>query len=141
MSTVEKRAWLVLWSMCPPYIVYFAIQFGWPGWMTTIQQRLGLLAVIASVHAIVYLTGLLLMKRREVGESLLQDERDHAIDHRAGRIAYFILLTGIIVVGVVMPFNKSGWEIVNAALFFIVLTETIRNALIVLGYRRTRHAH
>ncbi|WEN14228.1 hypothetical protein PY254_13405 [Rhodanobacter sp. AS-Z3] len=40
-----------------------------------------------------------------------------------------------------MPFNKGGWEIVNAALFFIVLTETVRNALIVLGYRHSRHAH
>jgi hypothetical protein len=47
----------------------------------------------------------------------------------------------MIVVGMVMPFNKSGWEVVNTALLFIVLTEAIRNALIVIAYRRPRLAH
>ncbi|MGH8158064.1 MAG: hypothetical protein ACREPQ_08080 [Rhodanobacter sp.] len=83
----------------------------------------------------------LLMKRREAGENLLDDERDHAIDRLATRTAYFILLTGMIVVGVVMPFNKSGWEIVNAALFFIVLTEAIRSTLVVIACRTPRLAH
>ena len=141
MSPLEKRAWLTLCSMCPVYLVYFTIRLGFPDVMTTMRQRLGLLAVVASLHAVSYLAGWLVMKRREAGENLLEDERDHAIDRHAARIGYFVLLTGIILVGMVMPFNKSGWELVNAALFFIVLTETLRNALIVLGYRRSRHAH
>ena len=141
MSPLEKRAWLTLWSMCPVYLVYFTIRIGFPDLMDTMLQRFGLLALIASLHAVGYLTGWLVMKHREAGENLLEDERDHAIDRHAARIAYFILLTGIIVVGMVMPFNKSGWELVNAALFFIVLTETVRNGLIVLGYRRPHHAH
>ena len=141
MSPLEKRAWLTLWSMCPVYIVYFTIRFGFPDLLTSMGERFGLLAVVASLHAVGYLTGWLVMKRREAGETLLEDERDHAIDHHAGRVAYFVLLTGLIVVGMVMPFNKTGWEIVDAALFFIVLTETIRNALIVIGHRRTQYAH
>jgi hypothetical protein len=57
-------------------------------------------------------SGVLVMKRREASEGLLEDERDRAIDRHAAKTAYF-LLTGMIVVGMVMPFNKSGWEVVN----------------------------
>lgn len=141
MSPLEKRAWLTLWSMCPVYLVYFTIRLGFPDVMATMLQRFALLALIVSLHAVGYLVGWLVMKHRESGENTLEDERDQAIERHASRIGFLILLTGIIVVGVVMPFNKSGWEIVNAALFFIVLTETVRNALLVLGYRHSRHAY
>lgn len=142
MSSLEKRAWLTLWSQCPPYIVYFLIQAECPMWLTTFLERIACLAVVASVHAVVYLSGWLWMKRQERGEPLLEDERDRAIDGRATRSAYFVLITGLIVVGVVMPFSDGGWKLVNAALFFIVLAETVRHALIVVGYRRTpRLAH
>ena len=140
MSSLQKRAWLALWSMCPVYCIYFAFQIGLPGLLTTMLERIGLLALIASIHAVAYVSGLLVIKRREAGEPLLEDERDRTIDGRATRTAYFILLTGMIVVGMVMPFNNGGWELVNAALFFIVLTETARYALILLGYRQPRLA-
>lgn len=145
MSSLEKRAWLTLCSMCPVYVVYFAIQVAFPALLPTMLDRIALLAVVASFHAVGYVIGLLLIKRREAGESLLEDERDRAIDGRATRTAYFILLTGMLVVGVVMPFNRQNlqqdWQIVNAALLVIVLAETVRHALIVLGYRRPRLAH
>lgn len=141
MSALQKRAWLMLWSMCPAYCLYFAIQFGLPNLFTTMLERIGLLAVVASIHAVAYVSGLLMLKWRETGESLLEDERDRAIDGRATRSAYFILLTGMIVVGMVMPFNKAGWELVNAAVFFIVLSEAVRYALILIGYRQPRLVH
>ena len=142
MSSLEKRAWLALWSQCPPYVVYFLIQGAWPNWLTTFLERIACLAVVASVHAIAYLIGLAVLKRQERGEPLLQDERDRAIDARATRSAYFVMLTGLIVVGVVMPFSDHGWKLVNSALFFIVLAEAVRYALIVAGYRRgLRLAH
>lgn len=141
MSALQKRAWLTLWSMCPVYCLYFAIQIGLPDRFTTMLERIGLLALVASIHAVAYVSGLLVIKRREAGEPLLEDERDRAIDGRATRTAYFIMLTGLIVVGMVMPFNKAGWELVNAALFFIVLSETARYALILIGYRQPRLVH
>ena len=88
-----------------------------------------------------YVSGLLVIKRHEAGEPLLEDERDRAIDGRATRAAYFILLTGMIVVGMIMPFSNGGWKLVNTALLAIVLTETARYALILIGYRQPRLAH
>jgi hypothetical protein len=136
VPSLEKRAWLALGSQCPPYLIYFLIQAAQPMWLRTFLERIVCLAVVAGVHAIAHLTGLMLLKRQERGEQLLLDERDHAIDARATRTAYFVMLTGMLVVGVVMPFGDTGWKITNAALFAIVLAETVRYALIVLGYRR-----
>jgi uncharacterized membrane protein len=141
MSSLEKRAWLMLWSMCPAYAVYFAIQAGLPALLPTMSTHILCLAIVSGTHAAIYLTGVLLIRRNESGEATLEDERDVAIDRRASRTAYFILLTGMIVVGVVMPFNRQGWQIVNTALLAIVLSETVRYALIVVSYRRPRLAH
>jgi uncharacterized membrane protein len=141
MSSLEKRAWLALWSMCPVYCVYFAVQVVAPGRFSTMLERIGFLAVVASLHAVGYVIGLLVIKRHETGEPFLEDERDRAIDGRATRTAYFVMLTGLILAGMIMPFNRAGWEIVNAALFFIVLSETVRYALILVGYRKPHLAH
>lgn len=141
MSQHEYRAWLMLWGLGPAYSLYFALQAAEPAWLTTIPQRLICLAIAATAHALVCLAGLAL-KRRDVEQMTATDERDRAIDARATRGAYFLLMTGAVVVGMVMPFSQSGWKIVNAALFSIVLAEILRNALIVRGYRgRTRFAH
>ncbi|WP_430391184.1 hypothetical protein [Dyella sp. 20L07] len=142
MSPIQKRAWLNIWSMCPVYCLYFMVQFLAPGLLPTMMARIGFLAIVAGFHAVTYVSGLLVFKRQEKGESLLEDERDRGIDARATRVAYFVMLAGMILVGVVMPFGDSGWKIVNAALFFIVLTEGLRSALILMGYRgATRIAH
>ena len=127
--------------MCPVYCVYFAIQIGLPDLLPTMLERIACLALVACIHAVGYVGGLLVIKRREAGEPLLEDERDRAIDGRATRMAYFVLITGMIVVGVVMPFNNNGWKLVNAALLGIVLAETVRYALILIGYRQPRVAH
>lgn len=143
MSSLEKRAWLGLLSMCPVYLIYFSVWASAPDLMhsRTVLQRFGFLAAIASFHAIAYIVGLLLIKRGERGEAPFEDERDRTIDARATRAAYYVLLTGTIVAGVVMPFSDSGWEIANTALLAIVLAETLHMLLIVYGYRRPRLAH
>jgi hypothetical protein len=137
MSSLENRAWLSLWTMCPPYVVYFAIQIALPDWVAkqTVLERFGCLAAPACVHAAAYIAGMVLLSRKERGEGLLADERDRAIDNRATRWAYYALLAGMIMVGMVMPFSDGGWRIVNTALVVIVLSETLRNVLTVLGYR------
>jgi hypothetical protein len=42
----------------------------------------------------------------------------------------------MILVGCVMPFNASGWRIVNAALAMIVAAEVVHYATVVFSYRR-----
>ncbi len=121
--------------MCPAYLAYFAIQIAAPGWPGTLLGRFACLAAAAGAHAAIYVIGLLVLKLRERGEGLLADERDRAIDARGTRTAYFVLLTGTVVVGMMMPFRQSGWDIVNAALLAIVLAETTRNVMTVMGYR------
>lgn len=137
MSPLEGRAWLQLLGLCPAYAAYFAVQIGFPGWITTMPQRISCLAAAAGVHAAVFVIGLLVLKRHERGERPLADERDHAIETRATRTAYFVLLTGAVVVGMVMPFSQGGWKIVNTTVLVIVVAEALRNVLIVLGYRGT----
>lgn len=140
MSIIEKRAWLTLWTMCPVYLVYFAIQIGWPDLAPTPLWKFGVLAIVAGLHAIGYIAGELVMRvRREEGPQ--KDERDDAIDARAARAAYFLLLAGTMLTGMVMPFTDSGWKVVNTALLFIVLSETLRVVLTVRGYRHPRLAH
>ena len=139
MSTWESRAWLALWSMCPPYAVYFAIQLGSPSWPATMWERIICLGVTALVHATIAAAGFVLLLRKQRGERMLADERDQAIDARATRGAYWLLFTGAVVVGMMMPFKDGGWRIVNATLLVLVLAEAVRNVLIVVGYREKPH--
>jgi hypothetical protein len=66
------------------------------------------------------------------------DERDRLIEYRSATIAYYVLMAGMILVGCVMPLDKtqSGWDVVNAALFYIVLAEIVKQFLILRAYRR-----
>lgn len=47
----------------------------------------------------------------------------------------------MIVVGMVMPFNNGGRELVSTALLAIVLAHTARYTLIPIGYRRPHLTH
>ena len=50
--------------------------------------------------------------------------------------AYYVLIAGMILVGGVMPFNSSGWSIVNAAILMVVMAEVVHYGVLVLCYRR-----
>jgi len=52
------------------------------------------------------------------------------------RAAYGVLIAGMILVRCVMPFNSSGWRIINAALAMIVLAEVVHYVTVVISYRR-----
>jgi len=135
MSPLENRSWLMLWTMGPIYLAYFAIQVAAPAWLTGMLARIACLAAASGGHGVVYVIGLLVLMARERGQGLMADERDRAIEAGATRIAYYVLMAGAVLVGMVMPFTKTGWSLVNAALVSIVLAEVLRNLLIVRGYR------
>ncbi|HEX5184649.1 MAG TPA: hypothetical protein VFW19_16055 [Allosphingosinicella sp.] len=139
---LESRAWLALWSLCPPYAVYFAFRMGFPDRLTTMWERIFCLAAAACVHAALFAAGTMWLRLRRRGEEegLLSDERDQAIDARATQGAYYVLLLGAVAAGMILPFKETGWAIVNASLLFILLSEVLRNWLIVRAYRGPRLA-
>jgi hypothetical protein len=76
----------------------------------SLLDRIAVLALAATVHAVAYVVGLLVIRRYERGESLLEDARDRAIGAHATRAAHFVLPAGVVVEGMIMPFNRGGDE-------------------------------
>jgi hypothetical protein len=97
-----------------------------------------LAAATLTMGAVVLLDRLIVFIRGRGREPEAVDERDRLIEYRSATIAYYILIVGMILVGCVMPLDKtqSGWDVVNAALFYIVLAEAVRQVLILRAYRR-----
>jgi hypothetical protein len=134
----EKVAWLSLLSMLAVFIPYFS----WtalhpPGPEIPNLGQMALYAVTSLSWALILGIGHLLLRRSSPIEAKLPlDERDIAIAHKARGYAYGVLITGMILVGGVMPFTHGGWEIANTAFFMIVLAEGVFAASIIRAYRR-----
>lgn len=134
MAWREKQAWLALSVMVVAYGVYFAL---------VAEERRSMLAMlllfggVAIAQVVVMIVGSIVLAARAGKEARARaDERDRAIDRRSARIAYFVLLIGMIIVGVVMPFSEQGWRISNAALLALVVAEVVRYGVVVVSYRR-----
>ncbi|HET9811515.1 MAG TPA: hypothetical protein VFP53_07445 [Sphingomicrobium sp.] len=141
MAFREKIAWLTLATMLIAYGAYFAVigpaaDFG-QGRMVDIIWSFGLVAAAQAVAMIVGAVVLAVLARREAQAPA--DERDRSIARRGASIGYYVLICGMILVGVVMPFSSPPWKIVNAALAVIVVAEAVHQATILLSYRRGWH--
>lgn len=137
----EKIAWLLLLAMLAAYVPYFTyvvLRPPAPGLLPNLPQ-LGLLAIAATSHALIQGLGRLWFRLRAPEDARAPaDERDLAIERRSTTAAYYVMMAGLILVGVVMPFTNTGWEIINAALFMIVLAEVVQSGLILWSYGRSR---
>jgi len=137
MAWREKTAWITLVSMLIAYGVYFTLisQSRLPA-----MAMLGLFAgiTVVQVIAVVVVTTVLAALSSEEARAK-PDERDRAVARRGASIAYFVLMVGVITVGVVMPFRDAGWRLTNAALFALVVAETVRHLIVVISYRRGWH--
>lgn len=138
MAFREKIAWLTLLTMLATYGVYFgvlgpSVKFG----ANRLLDVIWTFGMVSIAHAVAMIAGSVVMAivwRREA--SARADERDRAIARRGATIGYYVLIVGMILVGVVMPFSDPPWKIVNAALAAIVVAETVHQAIVLLGYRR-----
>ena len=144
MPQRERVAWVFLSALVVCMGSYFIVVASMENFRIELSffERLGMLAAATLTMAVVVLVDRLIAFLRGRGrEPEAVDERDRLIEFRAASIAYYILIFGMIVVGCVMPLDKtkSDWDIVNAALFYIVLAEGLKQALIVHGYRRGWH--
>lgn len=136
----EKSNLLALAAMLVAYVPYFTIVAVTPVDDAPMPNMhlLGLFAAVSILRMFVLGAGYLWFRVRtpeEVREKA--DERDRAIESRSMAVAYYVLMTGTILAGAILPFVAAGWEVVNAALFAIVLAEIIRCAVAAWGYRRS----
>ena len=139
MSYREKTAWLSLIAMAVTFGPYFVLvaSGGLPAESMPNLRQLGSYAVVAVVQMLILGAGHLYLRRVSGQEARTPpDERDIAIMRRSISWAYYALITGMILVGCVMPFNSNGWAIINAALFMIVAAEVIHYGVVVFSYRR-----
>ena len=118
-----------------PYFVVTAASHAGPS-LPNLRQ-LSLFAVAAIVQMLILGIGHLYLSRRSPQEAHIPpDERDVAIMRRSIVWAYYVLVAGMILVGCVMPFNSSGWAIINSAIVMIVFAEVVHYTVVVLSYRR-----
>ncbi len=134
MAWREKTAWITLVAMVLTYGAYFTLISGAPVSTLIMLELFGAVTVF-QVIAVVISTAVLAALSSDEARAK-PDERDRAVARRGASIAYFVLIVGVIVVGVVMPFRDTGWRLTNAALFAPVLAETVRYLTVVVSYRR-----
>ncbi|HMQ19753.1 MAG TPA: hypothetical protein PKC77_11425 [Sphingopyxis sp.] len=136
----EKIAWLTLGSMIVAYSLYFGLILAGHPAGREMFPMLWLFGSIAATQALVVIAGhIVLATTTPRAERRRRDERDRAIGRRGAAAAYYVMMAGMILVGVVMPFTDTGVKIANAALFAIVLAETVSLTVVLLSYRRGWH--
>lgn len=141
MTYKEKVAWLSLVAMVITFGPYFTMvalhaQSGEVHAMPDLRQ-LVTYGLVVVVQLIILGIGHLYLRFTSPDEwRTPADERDLAIMQRATTWGYYVLLTGMIFVGCIVPFTAGGWTIVNGALFSIIAAETVRYAVVVTNYRR-----
>lgn len=138
MAFREKIAWLTLVAMLIAYGIYFPLVALLP---YTQFQMLWLFGGITLTQLVVVIIVSATMAIRAGKEARAPaDERDRSIARRGTSFAYYVLMVGILVVGVVIPhLQVSGGLIINASLLALVIAEAVRLSIIVISYRRGWH--
>jgi cytochrome b561 len=136
----EKLAWMTLLLIAATYGPYFAhvvISPPAPGVLPNLPQ-LWLLALAAGGNGVLHILGRIALRVGAPEDARAPaDERDRDIQRRSSMVAYYVMMIGMMLVGMVMPFTTSGWELVNAGLLAIVLAEITQNGLAAWSYRRS----
>ena len=135
----EKVAWLSLLALLCSFGPYFTLVATGFFPVKPLPDFFQLLCygITALVQLTILAVGHLLLRRINRQEArLAEDERDIQMRQRATGLAYGVLMTGIILTGVIMPFYTGGWQIVNSSLFMIVLAQLLVYVSLVLQYRR-----
>jgi cytochrome bd-type quinol oxidase subunit 2 len=137
MAWREKTAWITLVLMVIAYGTYFTLISGASLSTMSMLKLFGAVTVLQVIAAVIATAVLAALSSDEARAKA--DERDRAVARRGASIAYFVLIVGVITVGVIMPFRDSGQRLINAALFALVAAETVRYVTVVVSYRRGWH--
>lgn len=141
MGYREKSAWCALVTIVIAYSAFFAVIAGaGPGGGPATLRLLALFAAATLGQGTMFLIGTRIIAARGPADARAPiDERDRAVGRRAASIAYYVMMVEMVLVGIIMPFSKSGWEITNAALLAIVIAELVRYGVMVTSYRNGWH--
>ena len=138
----ERIAWLSLGSMSftfGPYLAWMAIAP--PSEPMPDLGTMGLFAAAGASQILILGVGFLWLRAMSPAEAgAPADERDRAISLRSVRVAYYVLIAGMILVGCVMPFHAGGWKLINTAVAVIVAAQVVHYGIAVWSYRRGWHA-
>ncbi|MBM7844389.1 hypothetical protein [Herpetosiphon giganteus] len=140
MAYREKTAWLSLIALAVAFGPYFALTVISPPDDTLPNlSQLGFFGIASVVRMLILGGGYLYLRYNSPkADRMPLDERDRAISQRSITAAYYVLMVGMLIVGMIMPFNQSGWTLVNSALLMIVLAEVVCGSIVVLSYRWQR---
>lgn len=142
MSHREKVAWLSLLAMGIAFGPYFVLTGLNPPPADALPNvgQIARFGAAVAVQLTILGVGHLVLRMRWPGDARVPaDERDRAIERHSMRVAYFVLIAGVIVVGIVLPFMRSGWAIVNGAVAAIIAAEVVQHGVAVRSYRRGWH--
>jgi hypothetical protein len=141
MAYREKIAWLELAGQVVAYGGFFAaVILAERMGGVSLLLFIGLFAAASLIRMLIEGVGRLVIAARSGADARVPaDERDRAIARRGAAIAYYVLMAGTILVGLVMPFSAGGMKIVSAALLGLVVAELVRGGIIVSSYRRGWH--
>jgi hypothetical protein len=140
MNYREKTAWLNVIAMATAYTLYFGLLLSGHPAGREVFPMLWLFGSIAVAHAVTVIIGtIILSAQAPKSERVRADERDRAIRRRGGTAGYYVLLVGMMVVGVYLPFVESGVPLANTGLFAIVVAELVNSAVVLMSYRRGWH--
>jgi len=139
MSFREKSAWIVMLSMLGVYGYYFwTVAMAAAGGTTANFPYGSLLAETVLALVIVQIVlHIAVAIPKPVEASAPRDERDTLVGLKAIRIAFIVLSTGVVLVCFSAALYPSSFFTVNALLFVLVLSETVRAASQVIYYRRS----
>lgn len=138
MLPIERTAWA--WFICLLIVpsTYFILSFNMPIQSDGLDfMRLKYLSVALISMALVAISIRIYNYTTKAKDgSPPIDERDQLIELKGVSKGYPILIVGIIIVGFVMPFNSSKWEMIDTAFFSIVVAEIVHYGFVLLAYRK-----
>lgn len=127
MSFREKSTWIsfiLLLAISIPFFFQFVASF-----------HLFLVLVILFIVGEIVLHAIIAMQSPRDARAP-KDERDRLIDLKATRVAFFVLMTGALLVVVMVHFPVDRLEILQALLLSVVVSELTMLGARIVYYRR-----
>lgn len=135
MSFREKSAWISLLSMAGVYGFYFWTISHAPAATGALHYGPLLIRTIVLLVVIQIILNVALAVYRPGEAQAAADERERLIDLKASRIAYFGLVTGVLVACVFGLLTPPTLFTTNSLLFILVVCEVLRAGCQIVFYR------